>query len=133
MPDVRSDVGSDNSAADAVAANGDMIVNAYRAYYLWSKGRLFTIPLPSGYDASKYNVDPIGLNASDVVVGNIYNKGGALSGTFVYANGKSTELQSLFPPNSGWVATFAIGINDNGEIIGQGYLKNLLTPFALRK
>ena len=132
-PTYVPNVGGNYSVADAVNANGDMIVFAYRNYYLWSKGRLYPIPLPSGYDASKYNADPIGLNASDVIVGNIYNKGGALSGTFIYVNGKSTDLQSLFPPNSGWISAFAIGINDEGEIIGQGYLNKVLTPFALQK
>jgi hypothetical protein len=100
---------------------------------LWAKGKVSSIPLPAGYAAASYYVDPIALNASDVVVGNVVEKSGEPVAAFEYANGKTVNLQSLFPANSGWVAGGVTGINDSGEVIGEGYLGGTLTPFALRR
>ncbi len=131
------------SRVDAVAQNGDMILADYdfsdpdkhnfAAYDLWVKGILHAIPLPAGYDAATYAVDAIAVNTSDVVVGNILSQAtGQPVAAFEYAGGKSVNLQSLFPAKSGWVPSAVTGINDNGEIIGEGYLNSVLTPFALR-
>ncbi len=49
-----------------------------------------------------------------------------------YANGKSVNLQTLFPANSGWVASPERGLTTTAKLIGEGYLKSVLTPFALR-
>ena len=101
-------------------------------YELWAKGTVSRIPLPSGFSAATYTADAIALNASDVVVGNVVAKDGTPVAAFEYHNGKSVDLQTLFPADSGWVATAVTGINDHGEIIGDGYLKGTQTAFALR-
>ena len=118
---------------DSIAANGDMILQNGAQFELWAKGKVSSIPLPAGYAAASYYVDPIALNASDVVVGNVVEKSGEPVAAFEYANGKTVNLQSLFPANSGWVAGGVTGINDSGEVIGEGYLGGTLTPFALRR
>jgi probable HAF family extracellular repeat protein len=47
-----------------------------------------------------------------------------------------TDLNNLISPNSGWTLSDAAGINDNGQIIGQGtnpshqYHAYLLTPYT---
>ena len=118
--------------ADAVAENGDMILKNGAEYDLWAKGKVAAIPLPAGYSATTYAVDAIALNASDVVVGNVIAKDGTPVTAFEYANGKSIEMQMLFPAKSGWVATAVTGINDAGEIIGDGYFNGTRSAFALR-
>jgi hypothetical protein len=117
---------------DSIAANGDMILQNGAQFELWAKGKVYPIPLPAGYAAASYYVDAVALNASDVVVGNVVGKNGEPDAAFEYANGKSINLQTLFPANSGWVAAGVVGINDSGEIIGEGYFGGTLTPFALR-
>ena len=41
---------------------------------------------------------------------------------FLYSNGKMYDLNSLIPPNSGWVIEVGQGINDKGEIAATGTL-----------
>ena len=118
--------------ADAVASNGDMLLQNGSEYDLWAKGVVSRIPLPSGYAATTYAVDAVALNASDVVVGNVVAKDGTPVAAFEYQNGKSVNVQTLFPANSGWVALAVTGINDRSEIIGDGYVNGVRTAFALR-
>ena len=61
----------------------------------------------------------------------------AAGGTFVSravqwdaANG-ITDLNTVLPANSGWVVTSAIGINDNGFIIGWGTHNGNIRPYLL--
>ncbi len=58
------------------------------------------------------------------------------SGThaFVYDGGTMTDLNSLIDPSSGWLLSEGLGINDQGQITGYGYINGgpqhafLLTP-----
>jgi probable HAF family extracellular repeat protein len=52
---------------------------------------------------------------------------------FLYSNGSMLDLNSLIPSNSGWTFQQATGINDNGQICGNGLCDGqeeafLLTP-----
>ena len=38
----------------------------------------------------------------------------------MYTGGKMFDLNSFIPANSGWTLQSATGINDNGEIVGDG-------------
>ena len=76
-----------------------------------------------------------GINSSGVVVGESTYKlqAGIVYHAFVYSNGKMQDLNKLIPANSGWVLSTAYSINDAGQIVGYGTLKNqqhgfLLTP-----
>ena len=65
------------------------------------------------------------LNAKDQAVGN----------GFFYSNGSVQSIVSLLPSNSGWSNLNATGINDAGQIIGQGLINGqeqafLMTPIA---
>lgn len=56
---------------------------------------------------------------------NAINAGGVIVGTSGYRAFKweadvMTDLNSLLPPNSGWVLEVAYGINNQGSIVGQG-------------
>ena len=39
---------------------------------------------------------------------------------FIYNNGTMTDLNSLLPPDSGWILISANAINNNGQIVGVG-------------
>jgi hypothetical protein len=41
------------------------------------------------------------------------------------------DLNSLIPANSGWVLQFANGINDQGQIVGEGTLNGQAEGFLL--
>jgi probable HAF family extracellular repeat protein len=75
-----------------------------------------------------------GINGAGQVVG--------WSGTvnndhaFLYQDGNMIDLNSLIPPDSGWVFAIAQDINDKGQLVGWGYKTNvgkrafLLTPVS---
>ena len=52
---------------------------------------------------------------------------------YIFSKGRMTDLNELIPANSGWILVAATGINDAGEIVGNGLIKGqthgfLLTP-----
>jgi hypothetical protein len=49
----------------------------------------------------------------------------------LWSNGVQTNLNSLLAPNSGWVLTSAVGINDAGQIVGNGLLNGQEQAFLL--
>jgi probable HAF family extracellular repeat protein len=69
------------------------------------------------------------INNSGEVVG-IF---GAATGDhgFLYRGGVVTDLNSLLPPNSGWVLTNGAGINDKGQICGDGLHNGLPRVYLL--
>lgn len=72
------------------------------------------------------------INSSGNVVGT--NQGG--SGGFgivavLYSNGHVTDLNTLLPAGSGWILTQANAINDNGQIVGDGFFGGQFRAFFL--
>ena len=59
------------------------------------------------------------INNSDQVVGTSSVAGGGWH-AFLYEGGEMRDLNALLPPDSGWVLTDAVDINDHGEIVGRG-------------
>ena len=59
------------------------------------------------------------INGSGVVVGHAYTADFADERAFVYADGRLSDLNSLVDA-PGWTLQFAYGINDAGQIVGQG-------------
>jgi probable HAF family extracellular repeat protein len=57
------------------------------------------------------NFLPTAINDSGVVVG----------GPFIYSGGTVQDLNNLIPPGSGFTLAHATGINDNGQIVVNGY------------
>ena len=74
--------------------------------------------------------DAIGINNSGQVVGD--SDGSA----FLYTgNGPIQDLNTLVSPTSGWTLEYAYGVNDMGQIVGQGQIGGhthafLLTPIV---
>jgi autotransporter-associated beta strand protein/probable HAF family extracellular repeat protein len=76
------------------------------------------------------------INDFDVVVGYTYLSDNTTSAPFIWSNGVMTNLNSLIPANSGDTLTTAMGINNSGEIVANGFNSKgqhaafLLTPTA---
>ena len=50
---------------------------------------------------------------------------------FIYKNGVMTDLNNLIDAESGWSLTFAIDINENGQIVGAGNYNGALHAYLL--
>jgi hypothetical protein len=105
-----------STSAQAINVHGDVVGNAGSQAYLYKNNRVAYLPRPPGETAG--NAVAYAVNASDEVVGDIVTSTGSTA--FLYVNGKSYDLNSLLAPNSGWSITHAAGINDAGQIIGNG-------------
>ncbi len=69
---------------------------------------------PNGLDGAT------AINAHDEIVGETATSSGTPH-AFIYRGGVMTDLNSLIPSDSGWELTYASGINDAGQIVGQGF------------
>ncbi len=102
-----------DSRAVAINSMGDMVVNAinqdlslHSYFYRASSGALTELTkLPGGS-----GMVATALNDKDQAVGN----------GFLYSDGTIQSLPSLLPTNSGWSNLNATGINNAGQIVGQG-------------
>jgi probable HAF family extracellular repeat protein len=104
-----------SSSAQAINAHGDVVGNAGGQAFLYRNGRTLYLPRPPGETAG--NAVAYAVNASDEVVGDIVT-GPSTSSAFLYANGRSYDLDTLLPAKSGWHISHAAGINASGQIVG---------------
>jgi hypothetical protein len=70
------------------------------------------------------------INSSGEIVGTNYN---SITGNhgFLYRGCVMLDVNSLLPPNSGWAMTNCKGINDNGQICGDGLHNGVQRAFLL--
>jgi probable HAF family extracellular repeat protein len=68
-------------------------------------------------DLGTFGLDPVGeaINNNGVIVGQSGN------GAFVFNGGAFQSLNNLIPPGSGFTLNDATAINDNGQIVANGY------------
>jgi probable HAF family extracellular repeat protein len=77
-----------------------------------------------------------GINASGQVVGSSVVSNNIVTHAFLYSGGDLVDLNTLIDPGLGWTLHTANGINDNGQIVGQGFIGGvsfrafLLTPIT---
>jgi probable HAF family extracellular repeat protein len=55
----------------------------------------------------------------------------ALPRAFLWQEGVMLDLNGLIPANSGWLLMRATGINDEGQIVGEGFWNGLRRVFLL--
>ncbi len=133
------------SAAAAINATGDVTgywgvssVGAPGAgmFLTGRAGTVYLPQLPAPPNFTFISASASAINDSDEVVGTdtYENANGTQSDTraLLYANGHAYDLNTLIPPNSGWQIVDAAGINDRGEILGDGYYNGTLMPFILK-
>jgi probable HAF family extracellular repeat protein len=130
-----TDLGTVPGAAFSVgeAINSSLQVTGYafsadftlQHAFLWSKGQIKDLgTLPNGTLSQGFSINSPGqvVGMADVpdpkIAGNLLIRG------FLYSNGKMYDLNSLIPPNFGWVIEEAEGINDKGQIAATGYIPN---------
>jgi probable HAF family extracellular repeat protein len=93
--------------------------SAFHAF-LWSNGKMIDLGvLPTGETSSGYAINSSGQVAgvADVLISSSHQY---VNHAFLYSDGKMQDLNTLIPPNSGWILQGARGINDRGEIVGEG-------------
>jgi probable HAF family extracellular repeat protein len=102
--------------------------NTYHAVF-WANSTGAGVPLvtPGSPQSEAY-----GLNASGQIVG--WAGDDYVSHAAIWPNSSSAavDLNSLIPPNSGWVLEWANAINDSGEIVGVGRINGHERAFALK-
>jgi probable HAF family extracellular repeat protein len=70
------------------------------------------------------------INNAGQVVGYAELADGSLH-AFLWSGGSMRDLNSLIPANSGWVLEDATGVNDAGQICGDGTHKGKTRAFLL--
>jgi probable HAF family extracellular repeat protein len=131
-------LGGDWSEGYAINDSGEITGIAYTKGNV--AGHAFLYSNGAMKDLGTINKGPytwgFGINTSGVVVGQVDLNGpdgNLLYHAFIYSGGKMQDLNALIPANSGWVLSKAAAINDAGQIVGYGTVKNeehafLLTP-----
>lgn len=70
------------------------------------------------------------INDRGVIVGEALVDSGNRR-AFIYENGEMRDLNELLPANSGWVLERAIGISEDGRIVGEGRLNGEFRSFVM--
>jgi len=73
---------------------------------------------------------PIAMNSHGHVIGDAENDLGETV-PFLYKNGTMVNINTLLPPDSGWVLLTAFHINDAGQISGYGFLNGQISYYIL--
>jgi probable HAF family extracellular repeat protein len=126
LTDLGALAGDANSFASAINDSGLMVGSSYgstsasyRAVW-WQSGS--TTPTDLGNLGSSPTLAEAINNAGQVVgYGNISTTPNVyVYHAWLWQNGILTDLNNLLPPNSGWVLSHALGLNENGQIVGDG-------------
>ena len=114
-------LGGTNSAALAVNSGGEIVGQSLVAgdgathAFLYSNGQMIDLGTVDGLP----NSVAIGINDEGDVVGYAYDNSSFVAHAFLYHGGVMYDLNTLFA-NTGWTFTQANGINNSGQIVGQG-------------
>ena len=104
-----------NDAGQAVGASANNITQQERAT-LWSNGQVTDLGTLGGNKTAAVDIN----NKGQVVgFGNTTGNGGLAHG-FIWEDGKMADINSLIAADSGWLLQQINGINDRGQMVGQG-------------
>jgi hypothetical protein len=105
------DVNRAEKAVGRIAAGGGQIGGLAA---LFANGQVTTLSGLSTFAAA------FSINDRDVIVGTSSPSSSALSRAFRAIGGTTVDLNALLPAGSGWTLQEALGINNRGEIVGNG-------------
>ncbi|MEG3844050.1 DUF3466 family protein [Microcoleus sp. herbarium14] len=104
-----------NDSGQAVGASANSITQQERAT-LWSNGTKTDLGTLGGNKSAAVDIN----NKGQVVgFGNTTGNGGLAHG-FIWEDGKMADVNSLIAADSGWFVQQINGINDLGQLVGQG-------------
>jgi probable HAF family extracellular repeat protein len=117
-----------NASGDVVGYDFPVAQNnvAYAHAFLYSGGTLTDLGTLAGGNSSQAEA----INASGQIVGFAQDATNQLV-AFLDFGGVMTDLNTLLPNGSGWRLQEATGINDAGQIVGQGIINGEYHAFLL--
>jgi probable HAF family extracellular repeat protein len=129
-------LGGSWSEGSAINAGGAVTGLAYlpgdlKAHaFLWKDGAMADLGTLLHGDGFSWG---LGINASGTVVGLSQSDadGTYVDYAFVYDGDAMRNLNALVPKSSGWVLNVAYGINDAGQIVGEGTIGGKTHAFLL--
>jgi probable HAF family extracellular repeat protein len=127
--EVRSEAYGINNADEVVGVSSTAKYATGDRAVLWRKGEIVNLGILPGHFSSEAH----GINNRGVIVGwsTPPHKAVSFPRAFIYASGKMRDLNELLPPNSGWELLEANGINDAGQIVGEGSFKGQKRAFLM--
>jgi probable HAF family extracellular repeat protein len=127
LMDELSTVVSDINSANAVIGFGATTAGLTATFYSVGNNAMEIDP-PAGYNTLQGN----GLNDSGWIVGTFYEAPSAVpEHAFLWANGKTIDLNALLPANCAWTLNTAADVNDSGYIVGTGTVNGAAHGFLL--
>ena len=126
---------SSDSEANAINTKGQIVGQWNGHGFLYNNGQMQDLGTLSGYSYST----AYSINSSGQIVGacgHSISINGLSLHPFLYSSDQIQDLNALIPAASGWQLIDARGINDNGQICGNGTINGvyhafLLTPVGL--
>lgn len=103
---------------DDPEARVDIVTRAF----LWENSKMKDLGTLGGPNSEAWAVNDKGEVVGAADTQRKAGFGGNIRSAFVYTEGKMYELSRLIPADSGWVLEAAIDINNNGQIVGVGYM-----------
>jgi probable HAF family extracellular repeat protein len=129
-------LGGEYSDAFAINRKGQITGEAYTSEkfsephaFRWTRGKMKDLGiLAGGVYSWGYSI-----NSAGVVVGFCAFPEGSryVNHAFIYRSHKMRDLNDLIGQNSGWLLNDAYGINDSGQIVGDGSVNGQIHAFLL--
>ena len=135
MHDIGTLPGGSNSSAQAISNTGEIVGSSDGAagtQHAFSYVNNTMTDLGTFGGGSSVAFD---INTSDAIVGTAdlaaTDSHGSLSHAFIDHGSSMVDLNTKLAVNSGWDVTTAYGINDSGQIVGEGLINGVMHAFLM--